>query len=263
MAGAFKAAPDCAVEKISAHGVPALWIEPKCAHNDSAIMYLHGGGYMIGSAQGYVGIASAIGKASGMRVLVVDYRLAPEHPYPAAVEDALTAYKWLLERDGLRASVLVGDSAGGGLSMATLAELRKRCATLPAGVSLISPWIDLKIEGGSILTKAAVDPVLTQDGLVAMAGAFLGNEPIPDCMTPLHADLSGYPPLQIQVGSHEILLDDSLRLAARSASANVSTTLRVWPGMIHDWPLHAPFLSDGRAAISQIAEFVRACCGHG
>jgi acetyl esterase/lipase len=252
---------DCTAEQVSAGGVPAVWITVPQARNDAVLLYLHGGGYMIGSAKAYAGLAAAIGKAAGMNVLVPDYRLGPEHPFPAPIDDAMTAYGWLVNQTTQARSIVVsGDSAGGGLTMALLHQLRERQMAYPCGVSLISPWIDLKMQGKSVASKAAVDLVLPLDALTAMAGAALGGAAMPAYLDTLNANLTGYPPVQIQVGSHEILLDDACRLATCLGAANVSVQLRVWPGMMHDWPLFAQVLSDGRAAIERIGNFARVCC---
>jgi len=251
---------DIRQEKVSAGGVPAEWISAPNASADRAVLYLHGGGYVIGSINTHRDLMARISRASGFRVLGIDYRLAPEHPFPAAVEDAVVAYRWLLAQ-GLQAShiAVAGDSAGGGLTVATLVAIRDaKLATPGAGVCL-SPWVDLEGIGESMTTKASVDPVVQKEGLIGMAAAYLGGkDPRTPLAAPLYADLKGLPPLLIQVGEAETLLDDSNRLADRAKAAGVKVTLEPWQEMIHVWQMFAPFLPEGQEAIEGIGKYLRA-----
>jgi len=259
MISAFVPSPSHVIENVSAGGIPAIRSTPEGVEPSRVVLYLHGGGYIIGSALAFLGVAGAFAEAAGARALVVDYRLAPEHPYPAALEDARTAYFSLLEQGVAPGSIaLVGDSAGAGLALALIAALKQRGAPLPAAAALISPWIDLEAMGSTIASKAEVDPSLTRDALLGMADAYLqGTSARTPFAAPLHADFRGFPPLFIQVGSREILLDDAVRLASKAAEADVPTLLKVWPGMIHDWTVYAPMLSEGRRAITEAGAFLK------
>jgi epsilon-lactone hydrolase len=251
---------DIKQEKVNAGGVPAEWISAPNASADRAVLYLHGGGYVIGSINTHRDLMARISRASGFRVLGIDYRLAPEHPFPAAVEDAVAAYRWLLAQ-GLQPSriAVAGDSAGGGLTVATLVAIRDAKLAVPGAGVCLSPWVDLEGIGESMTSKASVDPVVQKDGLVGMAGAYLaGKDPRTPLAAPLYADLKGLPPLLIQVGESETLLDDSNRLADRAKAAGVKVTLEPWQEMIHVWHLFAPFLPEGQEAIDGIGKYLRA-----
>lgn len=259
LAGTFPPPADVALEPISAAGVPAEWVTAPGARHDAAILYLHGGGYVIGSIKSHRELASRLSRACGLRVLLIDYRLAPQHPHPAAVEDATAAYRWLL-RTGLAASriAIAGDSAGGGLTVATLVALRDAGLPAPAAGICLSPWVDLEGIGESMTTKAAVDPMVQRDGLTKMAAMYLGGQNARTPLAaPLYANLSGLPPLLIQVGTAETLLDDSTRLAERARKAGVDVTLEPWEDMIHVWQVFAAMLPEGREAIERIGAFVQ------
>lgn len=258
---AFPAHDDLVYEDIDAGGVPALAISGGGDDEEhGTVLFLHGGGYCLGSPKSHCDLASRICKAASARVLSVDYRLAPENPFPASVEDATTAYEWLLS-EGLppEAIVVAGDSAGGGLTVAMLVALKERGTALPAAAVCISPWVDLEGLGESMTTKADVDPMIQRDGLVGMGKLYLGGA---DARTPLaaplYADLSGLPPLLIHVGSCETLLDDALRLTEKARAAGVDVELDVWEDMFHVWHIYAPMLTEGQEAIDRIGEFVRA-----
>ena len=254
----FPTPPDVKVESLMARTVPAEWLTAPGARADAAVLYLHGGGYVIGSPRSHRHLAAAIGSAARTRVLLPDYRLAPEHPFPAAVDDAVAAYGWLLDQ-GIAPSRIVigGDSAGGGLTVATLLALREAGIPLPAAGVCISPWVDLTCGGGSYTTRAGVDPIVKRQGVGDMATAYLGGK---DARTPLaspiFADLTGLPPLLVQVGDDEVLLDDAVQLAERARKAGVETTLEVSDKMIHVWHWFFPMLDEGQAAIDRIAAFV-------
>jgi monoterpene epsilon-lactone hydrolase len=251
---------DIKQEKVNAGGVSAEWISAPNASADRAVLYLHGGGYVIGSINTHRDLMARISRASGFRVLGIDYRLAPEHPFPAAVEDAVAAYRWLLAQGLQSARIAVaGDSAGGGLAVATLVAIRDAKLALPGAGVCLSPWIDLEGIGESMTSKASVDPVVQKDGLVGMAKAYLaGKDPRTPLAAPLYADLKGLPPLLIQVGESETLLDDSNRLADRAKGAGVKVTLEPWQEMIHVWQMFAPFLPEGQEAIDGIGKYLRA-----
>ena len=243
--------------------VAAEWLEPPAARVGAALLYLHGGGYVIGSPRSHRHLAAALAGASGAATLLPDYRLAPEHPFPAAVEDAVAAYRWLLAR-GIPANGIVigGDSAGGGLTVATLLALRDRGLPGPAGGVCISPWVDLTCSGASYTSRAASDPIVTQTGVAEMARAYVGTgDPRLPLASPLFADLTGLPPLLVHVGSDEVLLDDAVGLAERARAAGVAATLEIWPDMIHVWHWFHPMLDEGRKAVAGIGDFVRKATG--
>ena len=257
---AFPVPGDVKVERVTARSVPAEWLTTPADSPDAAVLYLHGGGYVIGSPRSHRHLAAAIGAAAEAAVLLPDYRLAPEHPFPAALDDAVIAYRWLLEKNvAPQRIVIAGDSAGGGLTVATLLALRDAGAPMPAAGVCISPWVDLSCSLPTHTTRAAVDPIVTREGVGAMATAYLaGQDPKTPLASPLFADLRGLPPLLIHVGDDEVLLDDSLELADRARKAGVDVTLDVRPQMIHVWHWFFPMLDEGQQAIDRIGEFVRA-----
>jgi acetyl esterase/lipase len=256
----FPTPPDVKVEHVIAPTAPAEWLSPPGARDDAAVLYLHGGGYVIGSPRSHRHLAAAIGAAAKTRVLVPDYRLAPEHPFPAAVDDAVAAYRWLLDRAIAPSRIVVaGDSAGGGLTVATLLALRDAGVPLPAAGVCISPWTDLTGSGVSYRTRADVDPIVKREGIDGMATAYLaGKDPKTPLASPLFAELRGLPPLLIHVGDDEVLLDDAVQLAERARKAGVDATLDVSDKMIHVWHWFFPMLDEGQAAIDRIGEFVKA-----
>jgi len=265
MTSFFPVPADVRCEQVDAGGVSAEWIMTPQATAERVIFYLHGGGYAIGSVKTHRELISRISRAAGARALAIDYRLAPEHPFPAAVEDATTAYRWLLE-NGVEPTriVIAGDSAGGGLTVATLVALRDAGDPLPAAGVCLSPWVDLEGIGESMTARAEVDPMVQRDGLLAMAKAYLGDaNPRLPLAAPLYADLTGLPPLLIQVGTAETLLDDSTRLAERARSAGVDVVLEPWEDMIHVWHLFASMLPEGQQAVDRIGEFIRERVGSG
>ena len=244
---------------VTAGGVPAEWIADEGAVGDRVVLYLHGGGYVAGSIDSHRNLTGHLAQAMGCKILALHYRLAPEHPHPAPVQDAVAAYRWLLEQ-GYKAEhlMIAGDSAGGGLTLATLIALRDGGHPLPATATPISPWVDMEGLGESMTTRADVDPMITKATLAEIAGLFLGNsDPRDPLAAPLHADLAGLPPLLIHVGDSEVLLDDSTRFAAKAQAAGVDVTLEVWPEMVHVWHASAGFVPEADAAIARIAEYAR------
>jgi epsilon-lactone hydrolase len=256
----FATPSDVAIERVTAPVQPAEWLTPPGARASVVVLYLHGGGYVIGSPRSHRHLAAAIARASGARALLLDYRLAPEQPFPAALDDAVAAYEWLLAHGiASRHLVIAGDSAGGGLTVATLLTLRDRGRPLPAAGVCISPWVDLSCSGASYASKAAVDPIVTRDSVAMMAKAYAGaGDPKTPLLSPLFADLRGLPPLLVQVGSDEVLLDDALGLAERARRAGVDVAVEEWPAMIHVWHWFQPMLEDAERATARIGEFVRA-----
>jgi len=241
-----------------AGGVPAEWLIPPGISNGRVVLYLHGGSYICGSPNSHRSLVANIAIASKARALVIDYRMAPEHPHPAAVEDAVTAYKWLLSNkvDSKHLAV-VGDSAGGGLSVALLVSLRDRNVPLPAACVCLSPWTDLAFTGESWKSKAAVDLIIYDYKELAFAKMYLGGlDPKTPLASPLYADLKGLPPLLVQVGTDEVLLSDSTRLVDRAQQAGVNAVIDEWEKMQHVWQFAASFIPEGRRAIERIGEFV-------
>ncbi|MBM4255071.1 MAG: alpha/beta hydrolase [Deltaproteobacteria bacterium] len=258
-ASVFPSAGETKCTPVSAGGVPAEWIAGPGAADDRVILYVHGGGYVMGSINTHREVVARLSKASGARGLALEYRLAPEHPFPAPVEDATAAYRWLLSQNIKPSNIVVaGDSAGGGLTVATLLAIRDAKLPLPAAGVCISPWVDMEGTGESMKTRAKADPVVQKEGLLGMAQLYLGGkDPKSPLAAPLHADLKGLPPLLIQVGDAETLLDDSTRLADKAKKAGVKVELEVWPEMPHVWHLFAPFLPEGQQAIEKIGKYVR------
>ena len=256
----FPTPAEVKVERVTAPTVPAEWLRPPSAEPARVVLYLHGGGYVIGSPRSHRHLAAAIAAAAGASALLLEYRCAPESPFPAAVGDAVGAYRWLLEQ-GISAGglVIAGDSAGGGLTVATLLALRDDGVPLPAAGVCISPWVDLTCSGASYATKAASDPIVKKAGVEEMARAYLGTaDRRTPLASPLFADLRGLPPLLIQVGSEEVLLDDAVQLAERARTAGVDTTLEVWDQMVHVWHWFLPMLDEAGEAIEAIGRFARA-----
>lgn len=253
-------APDAKCEKVDAGGVPSEWVSAPGIDAGRAVLYLHGGGYAIGSINTHRRMAYDISAASGARVLVIDYRLAPEHPFPAAVEDSAKAWRWLLQQ-GFAANrlAIAGDSAGGGLTIATLVNLRDQKLALPACAVAISPWVDLDGVGTSMTARAGQDPMVQKAGLKWMADMYLaGQDTKSPLAAPLHADLKGLPPVLVQVGTAETLLDDATRIAEKLHSAGVDVRLAIWPNMLHVFPFFAPVLSEGRDGCIEIGNYIRA-----
>ena len=244
--------------RVNTGGVPAEWAIAPGARDERVLVYVHGGGYTMGSLATHRALCARLSRLGHMRVLNVAYRLAPEHPHPAAVEDATAAVRWVYAQGFAPSRVAIGgDSAGGGLTLATLLALRDAGAPLPAAGVCISPWTDLSASGDSIRTKASVDPMVTEGPLRAMAAAYLGGkEARTPLASPLFADLRGLPPLLVQVGDAELLLDDATRLASRARAAGVDVTLEVWEEMFHVWHAFAEILPEAARACERIAEWL-------
>jgi epsilon-lactone hydrolase len=253
-------APDVGVEPVTANGVKAEWTATPNDLRDAALLYLHGGGYVIGSLDSHRHLAAEAGRAAGIAALALDYRLAPEHPFPAAVDDALAGYRFLLGRGISPGRVAIaGDSAGGGLVVAAMLAIREAGLPQPGCGWCISPWVDMEAIGETMSSKAAADPTVQRAGLLEMAKMYLsGADPRSPLAAPIYANLSGLAPLMIQVGACETLLDDALRLANIGGAADVRVDLQIWPEMIHVWHLFHPELKAGRQAIEAGGAYVRA-----
>jgi acetyl esterase/lipase len=255
----FQLPKDVRCDPVDAGGVPAEWITTPGVVAERVIYYLHGGGYVLGSINTHREMVSRLSRAASARVLILDYRLAPENPFPAAVDDSTAAYRWLLSVgvDPARL-VIAGDSAGGGLTVATLVTLRDAGESLPQTGICLSPWVDLECVGECMVTRADRDPVLTRDISLMLAKAYLGDtDPRTPLASPIYADLTGLPPLLIQVGTAEVLFDDATRLADRARAAGVDVILEPWDNMIHVWHMFAAILPEGQQAIDRIGEFIR------
>lgn len=243
-------------QPLTVNGIPAEWISLPSA-TAGVLLYLHGGAYCLGSVNASRDLIARLVEATKYKALAIDYRLAPENPFPAALEDAMSVYSWLLRQGADPARIVfAGDSAGGGLAMATLVALRDAGQPLPAGAICISPWTDLALTGDSIGRKAAIDPILDTASLARYARDYAGDAPLTSpLISPLYADLSGLPPLLLQAGTDEILLDDATRLAEGARQAGVAVTLETWAGLCHVFPA-VPFLPETTQALAQAARFV-------
>lgn len=240
-------------------GVDAIEVTVEGIDSADIILYFHGGVYVIGSANASILLAADLARRTHAKVMSVDYRLAPENPYPAAVEDAQAVYKGLLSQGIDPSSIaLSGESAGGGIAVAALLALRDTDSPMPSSAFVMSPWVDLTVSGGTIIDKQEVDPILTGEGLRwGVSNYVAGGNPSAPYISPIFADLNGLPPMLIQVGSHEILLSDAVRLADRAANSDVAVTLDVVPGVPHVFQAYAAVLDEGDAALRRAAYFLK------
>jgi epsilon-lactone hydrolase len=253
-------ADDVELTEVDVNGVPGEYSTIPGSDASRVLLYFHGGGYCSGSIRSHRRLVTEAGRAAGMRTLAVAYRLAPEHPFPAAYDDALTAWRFLRRRNIPAAHIAIGgDSAGAGLTIALINRLRDRHEELPACAWLISPWTDLTMSGSTLSSKEAIDPLIHKQYLLELADAYVpaGMDRKDPRISPLYADLTGFPPILIQVGSAETLLDDATRFAAVAGEADVRVTLEIWPQMIHAWPLWNAHLEDGRHALARAGNFIR------
>jgi monoterpene epsilon-lactone hydrolase len=255
----WPAAPDVTLSAADIDGIPGEWSIVPGSDRARVLMFFHGGGYCSGSIRSHRRLVTEAGRAAGVRTLAVGYRLAPEHPFPAAFDDALSAWRFLLRQGIAPEHIAVGgDSAGGGLSLAVFLKLRDAKEQLPACLWLVSPWTDLTMSGSTLATKDAVDPIIHKGYLCELADAYLGATARQDPrVSPLFADLTGMPPTLIQAGSAETLLDDSVRLAGKAGAADARVMLEVWPHMIHAWHLWNARLEPGRQALDSAGTFMR------
>lgn len=246
------------ISRFDLFGLPAEWLSPAGAAKDKVILYAIGGGYVSGSCNDHRFMVAKVADASGVTVLMYEHRLAPEHPYPAALDDLLAAYDWLLDDQGFAPDkiVVMGESAGGGLCLATLLALRDRGRPLPAGGVALSPWTDLKLTGESYHTKARV--CLSPPGMSKVCSQYYVGDHDPGLpyISPLYGDLDGLPPIFINVGGYETMLDDSTRFAEKAKDAGVDVTLRVGEKMIHCYPLLAPMFLEATQALGEICAFI-------
>jgi epsilon-lactone hydrolase len=252
-------AEDVELAAVDVNGIPGEWSIAPGSDPSRVLMFFHGGGYCSGSIVSHRRLVTEAGRAAGVRTLAIGYRLAPEHPFPAAYDDALTAWRFLRHHNVPAAHIaLGGDSAGAGLTVALITRLRDAHEELPGCAWLISPWTDLTMSGSALSSKEAVDPLIHKEYLNELADAYLpaGIDRKDPRVSPLYADLKGFPPTIIQVGSAETLLDDATRFAAVAGAADVPVTLEIWPHMIHAWPLWNAHLEPGRRALASAGAFI-------
>jgi epsilon-lactone hydrolase len=256
----WPAADDVEFEVVDVDGMPGEWSIVRGGDASRVLLYFHGGGYCSGSIVSHRRMVTEAGRAAGVRTLAVGYRLAPEHPFPAAFDDALTAWRFLRNHGAAAAHIAIGgDSAGGGLTVALMIRLRERDEELPGCAWLVSPWTDLTMSGATLVTKDAVDPIIHRNYLGELADAYVpaGMARADPRVSVLHAELKGLPPTLVQVGSAETLLDDSIRFAAAAGAAAVPVTLEVWPHVIHAWHLWNAHLESGRRALASAGAFIQ------
>jgi monoterpene epsilon-lactone hydrolase len=253
-------AEDVKLTAVDVRGVPGEWSVVPSSDPSHVLMFFHGGGYCSGSIVSHRRLVTEAGRAAGVRTLAIGYRLAPEHPFPAAYDDALTAWRFLRDQNIPAAHIAIGgDSAGAGLTIALISRLRDAHEEFPGCAWLISPWTDLTLSGSTLSSKEAVDPLIHKPYLNELAQAYLpaGMDRKDPRVSPLYADLKDFPPLLIQVGSAETLLDDAIRFAAVAGAADVRVTVEIWPQMIHAWPLWNAHLEAGRRALASAGAFIR------
>jgi acetyl esterase/lipase len=251
---------DVTVTAAALGGVPTAEIAVDGIEPRHVVLYFHGGVYVLGGAAQAAGLAAQVGQRTSAKVISVDYRLAPEHPYPAAVDDALAAYEALLDNGTSPSDIaFAGESAGGGLAVATLVNARDHGLPLPAAAFVMSPYADLTLAGATMETKREVDPLLSRENLQARIPDYTsGQDPALGLISPVFADLSGLPPLIIQAGTHEVLLDDAVRLARQAAVADVEVTLDITPGVPHVFQAYYPFLDEAAAALDRAGQLLSA-----
>src|SRR5256885_1689059 len=257
----WSVADDVKLTAVNVNGLPGEWSIVPGSDSSRVLMFFHGGGYCSGSILSQRRLVTEAGRAAGVRTLAIGYRLAPEHPFPAAYDDVLTAWRFLRNQNIPAAHIAIGgDSAGAGLTVALISRLRDAHEELPGCAWLISPWTDLTMSGSTLASRGEVDPLIDKEYLNELAEAYLpaGMDRRDPRVSPLYADLTNFPPMLIQVGSDETLLDDATRFAAHAGAADVAVTLEVWPHMIHAWPLWNARLEDGRRALASAGEFIRA-----
>lgn len=258
-APAIKPPRQALVQAVTANGVPGWWVDAPAVPSDRVILYLHGGGFILGWNGFYYRLLFTLSRVSSARTLGIEYRLAPEHPFPAAVEDCVAAYRWLLEQGfAPERIVIAGDSAGGNLTLATLLALRQQGEPLPAAAVCISPATDFTASGASRKTRAALDPILSLPFTESVRRYYAGDADLRDpLLSPLFGDLHGLPPILIHVGDHEILLSDAEMFTERARAAGVDMTLHIWPHMWHVFHLFTTALPEARLAFTEIGAFVR------
>jgi epsilon-lactone hydrolase len=253
-------ASDIRYEEVNIGGLPGEWSIAPGSNPSCVLLYFHGGGYCSGSILSHRRLVTEAGRAAKARTLAIEYRLAPEHPFPAALDDALSAWRFL-EQKGVSAEQIAvgGDSAGGGLTVALINRLKEAGERIPGCAWLISPWTDLALSGSTLATKDDVDPIIHKAYLAELVEAYLPRnfDSRDPRVSPLYADLGGLPPTLIQVGSCETLLEDSTRFAAAAGAAGVAVTLEVWPNMIHAFPMWNAHLAPGREALANAGDFIR------
>ncbi len=256
----FKTPRNVRIQPVSVEGVPAEWLLPKGCDTDRVIIYLHGGSFHAGSLRTHRGIAAHIGVNSDSSVLLLDYSLAPENPFPAAIEDVVSVYRWLLEVKGFEAKkvIISGDSAGGGLTLASLLKFQEENITLPAAAICLSPVTDFAITGESITTKAKEEVMLTENEMKQSFEIYAKGQNVEHpLVSPLYADLSGLPPLLIQTGTAEILLDDSTRFAQKAIKQGVTVDLDLWDNMFHVFQIFGNLIPESKKALKKIGEFAK------
>ncbi len=258
-AKAFKPDKNMIFEPVQIDKISAERIRLKAVSSDKTILFLHGGGFVAGSINSHRDLASRIAKASNAEVLIINYRLAPEHPYPAGLEDAISVYKWLLkEKLNSKNIALAGDSAGGGLTLALLAKLKSINVELPAAAVFFSPWVDLENKNRSITDNEEIDPMLDKRMLISTAQLYAGKEELTNpYISPINNDFTGMCPILIHVGKNEVLLDDSLLFAEKARNAGVKTTIEVFDNMFHVFQYFARYLPKARTSIEQAGMFIK------
>lgn len=247
-------------ETVNMGGVPATLVTPDELQTDAVLMYIHGGAYIVGRPDGYHGIGGNYAKMLGARVYMPDYRLAPEHQFPAPIDDTLRAYEWLLEQNIAASKIaLAGESAGGAMVVSVMVAAKSKGLPLPAVGSSISPWANLEHTGASMSNREGLDPLNSKPVLDILARAFLGdtlaNHPL---ASPVFADVTGLPPILVQIGENELMLSDAMRLANHLADNRVRVNLEVWPGMFHAWHFYAGMLAEGQQALESSVRFIEA-----
>lgn len=247
-------------EAVDMGGVPATLVTPDELKTDAVLMYIHGGAYIVGRPDGYHGIGGNYAKMLGARVYMPDYRLAPEHQFPAPIDDTLRAYEWLLEQNIAASKIaFAGESAGGAMVVSVMVAAKSKGLPLPAVGSSISPWANLEHTGASMSNREGLDPLNSKPVLDILARAFLGdtlaNHPL---ASPVFADVTGLPPILVQIGENELMLSDAMRLANHLADNRVRVNLEVWPGMFHAWHFYAGMLDEGQQALESSVRFIEA-----